>query len=155
MELPPNVFHRLMLVGGAVIAVGGPLPGGGPTDPKVWLIVFTPAKTYSELLTGEEGEDDKGNPVPGEPEGESRWTTPAKYMILMREHDNKLGEDVQVHEVWADKVLMASRLPSQSVAIEEFTTLLREELGDDAKVDLQNLSRPSNGQASTATAAAP
>lgn len=135
MELPPNVYHRLMLVGGPIIVVDQPLPGGGPEDVKVWLIVYTPAKTDSTLLTGEDGESD----------GETRWTTPAKYHVLMREADGRLGEAVQVHEVWADKVLLATRMPSQKAAIEEFEALLREELGDEAKVDLQNMARP-NGQ---------
>jgi hypothetical protein len=139
---PPNIFHRLMLVTGNIIMVGQPLPGGGEKDPKVWLIGFTPTKTDSELLPG--GED--------EPDGESRWTHPAKYKVLMREADGTLGDEVQVHEVPADKVLLATRLTSKAVAIEEFTALIREELGEDAPVDVQGLvARPQNGQQVAAT----
>lgn len=142
-SLPPNVYHRLFLVGNAVIAVNSPLPGGKETDPKVWLIVFTPARTDSEIVPGDEER--------GEVDGETRWTYPAKYHVLMREHDGQLGDVMQVHEVWADKVLVASRIASRDSAIDEFTALLKEELGDDAKVDLQDFSKRPNGQQAGAT----
>jgi hypothetical protein len=134
--IPPNIFHRLMLITGSMITVGEPLPGGKPADPKVWLIIYTPAKTDSTLL---EGGDDA-------PDGETRWTVSAMYKVLMREADGKLGDEVQIHEIWADKVLVASRLAARATAIEEFTALIREETGDDATVDLQDLTKGSNGQ---------
>jgi len=152
-SLPSNVYHRLMLLNGAVFTANEPLPGAGKDAPKVFLIVFTPAKTDSSLLEAdEEDKDEKDGDAPP-PDGETSWTVPAKYKILMREPDGKIGELVQIHEVWADKVLLATRLTSKVAAVEEFTALLREELGDDATVDLQNLSRP-NGQQQQATAAA-
>lgn len=152
-SVPANVYYRLMLVGQSVITVNEPLPGGKPGEPKVWLIIFTPAKTDSTLLRSEaEGDDAEGDDA-GEPDGETRWTVPAKYKILMREADNSLGDVVQVHEVWADKVLLATRIVSGEVALEEFTALIKEELGDDAQVDLQDLSsaKKTNGQQQSAT----
>jgi hypothetical protein len=142
-SLPPNVYHRLMLVGGSMIMVNAPLPGGEETDPKVLLIIFTPAKTDSSLLVGED-ED-------AEPDGETRWTVPAKYHLLMREADGSLGDEVQIHEIWADKVLVASRLASRVSAIDEFEALIREELGADAPVDLKNLGTKPNGQQTATT----
>lgn len=140
--IPANIYHRLMLVGGSIFVAGEALPGGKPTDPKIWLIVFSPAKTDSTLLSGDENT----------PDGETRDTVPAKYLILMREADGKLGDQVLIHEVWAEHVLIASRVTGQNEAIDEFTALIKEELGDDAKVDLQTLlKKPSNGQQPSAT----
>lgn len=138
--LPPNIYHRLMLANGALITVNSPLPG--TESPNVWLIVFVPGETESVLFG--EGEKDDENP----PEGELRRTVPPKYHLLM--HDSDSGDDgVQIHEIWADKVLLATRLSSQEAALEEFTALIKEELGSDVPVELGSFTKKPNGQTAT------
>lgn len=144
MELPPNVYYQLLLPGNVVIAVNKPLPGTTEGEGKVWFIVFRPQFTTSEIVPGEEGETD----------GEDQWTTPAKYFILMRDADGSVPKEMQIHEIFADKVLLTSRMPvDQLAACEEFNNLLNAEVEDDAKkIDLKEFLKRVNGQQPAASA---
>lgn len=144
MELPSNVYYQLLLPGNAVIAVNKPLPGTTEAEGKVWFIVFRPQFTTSEVIPGEEGESD----------GEDQWTTPARYFILMRNADDSLPEEMQIHEIFADKVYLAQRMPvSRVAALEQFNNFLNEEVDDDKKkIDLKELLKRANGQQPAASA---
>lgn len=142
MELPPNVFYRLCLPGGAIITANESLPGTGEDSGKVWFIVFAPQFTLSEIVTE------------GDAEGENRYTTPAKYFVLMRAPDGSIPKEMEIHEVPFDKVLFATRMPvNQLLALEEFNALLNAEVEDDAKkIDLKELLKRGNGQQPAASA---
>lgn len=145
------MYRRLTFAAGVHFDQGQPFPSKEPSadDPKIWLILFQPGFEVASM----------------EGDNEDRYTTPAKYLIYMCKADGSMPDEVQVHEVWAEKVHMASRFASQDEAIEEIEDVLRSDIGEDA--DSEDFKTPgsllaavlkkaskSNGQASASTAAA-
>lgn len=159
------MYRRLVFAGGVHFDQGQPLPSPDPkpTDPRVWLILFQSAYANS-VVTSDDVEEGAKDDAPVGPSQEERWGTPAKYLIYMCEADGTLKDKVEVHEVWADKVHIASRFATQDEAIDEIEEVLRGDLGDEANAEafkargallseiLKQAAR-SNGQASAAAAA--
>lgn len=113
-DQPNNVFQRLLVWdGGSPIEfiAGEPLPGAGDKD-AIWGIFFDPGTV----------DTDEGFAT----------TEPARYLLFMASVRAALvgqrpSDRVTVHEVLADKVLLATRVLDASDALEELESLLGKE----------------------------
>jgi hypothetical protein len=118
-DQPNNVFQRLLVWDGGrpiEFIAGEPLPGTNDKD-SIWAIFFDPGTVDTD-------------------EAGFATTEPARYLLFMESVRaalvaQKPGERVTVHEVLADKVLLATRVLAASDALEELESLIgKETVGD-------------------------
>ena len=124
-----KIYTLLILTNGQQIALGKPFLS---SDQEVWLILFEPGIT--ETATDSDADVDVAE------------TTPPKYLVYPKEaalalRGNDAKKDVLVFEVFADKVLLATRSVTAGAVLSE----LKESMGGDERLKtLANNGQPTS-----------